>query len=176
MLKDGNMEPNVLFAPTPIFKKPLFWLFILILILIPLISFIYKIYFQKQDLMQSTQVPNEQILKESEAPFAFEILKNPLINQWVAAVKGNLIEKTSDSITLQNNEGQTITIPLKISNNDTAMWTKFFVKRGGGVPESIDLNDIPIGSTLSGEFFILPLAENKNRIVGSQFVYDQESQ
>lgn len=174
------MEPNVLIVPTPIFKKPLFWLFILILILIPLTSFIYKIYFQKQDLMQSTQVSNEQILKESEAPFAFEILKNPLIDQWVAAVKGKLIDKTEKSITLQNDQGQTITIPTKLSNdptNNPQMWTKFFIiKKGEAVPKNIALNDIPIGVVLTGEFFILPLPNDKNRTVGSQFVYNEGSQ
>lgn len=174
------MEPNVLSSSTSIFKKPLFWLFILTLILIPLSFFIYKIYFLKQDLVQSTQVSGEQILKESEAPFAFEILKNPLINQWVAAVKGKLIEKTENSIILQNDQGQTITIPTKLSDdptNNPQMWTKFFIiKKGEAVPTNIDLNEIPIGAVLTGEFFILPLPNDKNRTVGSQFVYNEGSQ
>lgn len=117
-------------------------------------------------------------VSDQDLPFGIEILKNPLINQWKASVKGKLAAKDENSITLQDNQGNSIIIPLRASN-DPKMWTKFFIVDNEGKatpPEAVDLELIPLGVVLRGEFFVLPEPNNKNRIVGSQFVYDQRDQ
>lgn len=119
---------------------------------------------------------NAPTLSEKDLPFSLKILKNPMVNQWAAGVEGKLIEKKDDSITLQNKLGQTIIIPLKLSEN-TKLWTTFLIfKKGEKTAKNVSLNEIPIGAILVGEFFVLPLKDNKDRIVGSQFEYNENSQ
>ncbi len=119
---------------------------------------------------------NTPTLSEADLPFSLKILKNPMVNQWAAGVEGKLIEKKDYSMTLQNKQGQTIIIPLKLSEN-TKMWTTFLItKKGEKTLKNASLDEIPIGAILVGEFFILPLHDDKNRTVGGQFVYNENSQ
>lgn len=161
------MNPNVLFSSSPIFKKPLFLAFILTLILIPALFYLYRTYSPKAPVQQSTQVPSEPTIKESESPVAFDILKNPLVYEWRGSVTGKLTAKDDKSITLSDDNGNSIVIPITPSS-EKVVGTQFY-KRGTNKTQygTISYMDIPIGTLLRGDFFV---AKNeKNRIIGSSF-------
>lgn len=107
-------------------------------------------------------------ITEKDSPISIELLKNPIINQWRGAVEGTMSAKTAASLTISNSKGNSITIPTKVLSKEAPM-TKFFDYNSSksGKSAAIDLKDIPLGSILRGDFFVIP--GNSNQIVGSSF-------
>lgn len=98
---------------------------------------------------------------QEELPISLSLLKNPIIHQWRGLVKGTLVAKDEDSITIKDEQGNSLNIPLRVppAEKDNAL---FF----DGTTE-ISLSDIPIGTKLAGDFFTVPGFED--RIVGGSF-------
>ena len=167
------MNPKILFSTSPFFKKPLFLALILTLILIPLLFYLYRTYYPQTPAQQSTQVPSQPTITESESPIAFDILKNPLVYKWRGTVEGTLTAKDENSITLEK-DGRSITIKVDLNPNNTG--TRFYLNKASETPKKnedprenfVSLEDIPRGNTLRGDFLVYP--QQKNEKVGSSFM------
>lgn len=159
------MEPTVYISPTPWYKRKLVWGFLLVLILIPVGFYVFKIYFLKTPQIKSG-------LDEEELPVALEILQNPMVYEWRGAVSGTLVAKDNESITISNDKGQTIKISVDLNPNYTG--TKFYKNKPSKDPRSnfISLDDIPLGARLSGDFFVFP--RQKNQLMGSSFIVSEQ--
>ncbi|MBI4058707.1 hypothetical protein HY404_00550 [Candidatus Microgenomates bacterium] len=120
----------------------------------------------------------EKQVKEPELPISLELLKNPLLYEWRVGAKGKLIAKDDDKIVLQDSSGHTLTVPNRLSRGDDKIATKFYIveENGQGGATAVKLEVIPLGVQLYGSLFIKPIADNKNRILGDQFIYDKRLQ
>lgn len=147
------------------YKKIPFWIVLLILtlVLISVGSYLYKTYFTKPTA-PATQPVAEPTIKESELPIAFDILQNPLVYEWRGSVEGTLTAKDDKSITLSDDKDQTITILVNLNPNGTRF---FYIPKGPNKTKSVDnlinLSEIPIGSKLSGEFWVFQGRKNEMR-------------
>lgn len=118
----------------------------------------------------------EKMISEDELPIGLSLLHNPIINQWRGAVEGILTAKDNKTITLENtkiHKDAKITIPLNAPQSEekkpmTAFYNVKLAKYGKSSPE-VDLKDIPLGTYLRGDFFVIPWPNDKNKIVGSSF-------
>lgn len=129
-----------------------------------------------------TQIPikavpsSQKMVSEDELPVGIDLLKNPIVNQWRGGVEGTLIAKDEKSITLAN-KGAEITIPLYTPLGKQRM-TKFnnlkLAKLGENIGE-IDLEEIPLGTYLRGDFFVIPWPNDKYKIVGSLFTVEEKA-
>lgn len=91
----------------------------------------------------------EKVVPEAKLPISSDLLLNPLFYEWTANIEGALVEKTSNSITLEK-DGQRFSI-------DIADTTRFFDQRnvsGSDAGKIVSLKDIPIGANLRGGVFI----------------------
>lgn len=154
---------------TPWYQRKLLWVFVLILILIPIGAWVYATYFMKSS-SPPTQLPaqiQEKVIEEDKLPIAVDILQNPLVYEWRGSVEGVLVAKDEKYIILEKNN-QEITILISSDPNGT----KFFNIEG--IPNKqknnknfIELVDIPIGTQLRGDFWIFP--DRKNQLIGNVF-------
>lgn len=111
--------------------------------------------------------PSKQIISEDELPIGIDLLKNPIVYQWRGSVEGTLIAKDEESITLSS-KGAKITIPLYAPSGKRR--TPFNNSKG-----EVDLKDIPLGTNLRGDFFVIPWPNDKNKIVGSLFTVEEKA-
>lgn len=165
------MEPTAYISPTPFYKKKLFlvFLFIAILILIPLGFYIFKTYFLKAPAPKPTEVSSEAAIKAEELPIALDILKNPMVYEWRGSVEGTLVAKDDHSITLADDQNHTLTITV-IPSTDVIYGTKFHKRETKDkVEQFVNINhqDIPMGTKLRGDFFVA--AREKDKKIGSSF-------
>lgn len=161
------MEPTVYISPTPWYKRKLVWIFLLILILIPVGSYLYANYFRKSPAPPApAPVASKNTLEEENSPIALDILQNPLVYEWRGSVEGILVAKDEKSITLEK-DNQKITISVDLNPDYTG--TKFYSNKPTKdlKAPSLKLEDIPIGSYLRGDFFVFN--HQKNEMVGSSF-------
>ncbi len=170
-----NDQPQVIYtASTPLFKKKLFQAG-MFLAISPLFVLAF-LWLRDQPLFQSKKQtiqnsPSSATLKtitESELPIALDILKNPMVYEWRGSVEGTLTKKDDKSITLTDDKGQKITILVDLSPNGTKF---FYLPKVPNKTKSADnyikLDNIPIGSKLTGEFWVF--LDRKNEMKGGSF-------
>lgn len=112
---------------------------------------------------KSTISSNNQTAEK--LPVSLELLKNPIVYQWRGSVKGKITKKDAHNFTLTDDQNRSITI-TDITPTGQQFKTAFFDKTNFNKQASFSA--IPVGSTLSGEFFILK--GGPNTPVGSMFV------
>lgn len=118
---------------------------------------------------QGTQTPVASV-SELESSITIDLLKNPIVYEWRGSVTGVLIDKTEHTFTLEDAEGNRITITNKLPSGE--IYKTIFVRTlPSGETEDISFNDIPIGTTLRGEFWIFRGA--KDVPIGGTFVVVQ---
>lgn len=180
------MEENVPNTPLPTvqIKLPIHRNKFVIVFIIIIIEAIYTIALlniskptPQNPISQIKPVPSYQkMVSEDELPVGIDLLKNPIVNQWRGGVEGTLIAKDEKSITLAN-KGAEITIPLYTPLGKQRM-TKFnnlkLAKLGENIGE-IDLEEIPLGTYLRGDFFVIPWPNDKYKIVGSLFTVEEKA-
>ena len=139
---------------------------IILLVSILLIGLILG-FLTNRSLSPKASLLQDQSSKDT-LPIESTILQNPVVGAWRGEVAGKLTAKTDTSITISNDQGQSITIPI----DPGAQGTKFINQSSitkGELNAMISLKDIPIGSKLRGDFFFL----GKDRILGSSFIVEQ---
>lgn len=179
-LPDGNIA-----APQPE-KKPFYKNKLLIILAVIFLQVIYtfillnisKINSKSQDTEQTVSAPSEKMISGDELPIGLSLLKNPIIDQWRGGIEGVLIAKDEKSITLSNKiKNSEITIPLNAprSEGDKPMTVFHSLKlANAGKNSQVELKDIPVGTYLRGDFFVIPWPDDKNKIVGSSFTIVEE--
>ena len=129
-------------------------------------------FFGGQKLAVQKQGVQDSQISESELPIGASLLKNPIVNQWRGAFEGTLIAKSDDSVTIQDKNGNSLTIPLDVSPGPPIN-AKFFdftaeaTAAGRRELISFSLDNIAIGAYLRGDFFVIP--GQKDTIVGGVF-------
>lgn len=119
---------------------------------------------------QGSQVGGNQI-SESDLPIGIQLLKNPIVTQWRGAVNATLVAKTQNSLTLQDEGGNSIVIPLGYSPSLIAFYDGTI--EATRAPK-VTLEEIPIGSYLVADFFVK--TEDKNQIYASTFTRIEKPQ
>lgn len=106
----------------------------------------------------------EKFIKEEELQIVSDILKNPLIIDWRVGVEGNLAAKTDTTFTLES-KGHFLYLTL-LKNNQTD-FVKFLED---GTFENVVLENIPLGTFLSGSAQLIPKASGETFLGGSDDV------
>ena len=121
---------------------------------------------------QPTKAVNQ--IAEEQLPIAVSLLKNPLIKQWRGGLEGTLVAKSENSMVIRDDKGNSLTIPLRVSEGVEAM-TYFYdttaveaTASGKGAP-FVKINQILLESYLRGDFFVVP-GTGSSQIVGGSFV------
>lgn len=110
---------------------------------------------------EKTQIP------DSELPVDPVIFKNPIIYQWSGSVEGTLVAKSDDSITIKDDKGNSIEIPLKKPPAEKTGTIFFDLTKGPKTAKIIPFKDVLVDSRLRGNFYVIP--GNTNMIVGGSF-------
>ena len=126
-------------------------------------------FFDKTIIKPRKAQPATQTITQAELPIGLSLLKNPIVYQWRGSVEGTLVAKNGNSFTLEDNKGNSITILLNIYPGPPQLTTPFFdltkPPTPGEPPQPISIDDVAIGSSLRGSFFVV----DKNKILGSSF-------
>lgn len=165
-------EPTVYFPPTPIYKQR--WVKIVFFIALSPLLLVAFLWLKEQPFFKSQPPATPQIatssasIKEEDLPIALDILKNPMVYEWRGSVEGTLVTKDEKSISLMNDKSQTIRILVDLSPTGTKF---FYLPKGPNKTKSVDnyvkLDDIPLGSKLTGEFWVF--LDRKNEMKGGSF-------
>lgn len=133
--------------------------------------------------------PEEKSTKtiaEEELPIGISLLKNPIISQWQGTVKGKLVAKKEDSITIEDKVGNRITIPLRVSDSGEkpkflasgvdlgSSTTRFSEVISGDISATpsarfVDLEEVPLNVDVQAEFYVR--GDDKDEILGIDFLY-----
>lgn len=157
-----NSSPVVIRTSTNFFNKQIF-IYVGILLLGILLGFGAKTIISPQKV--NPPLSTKPVIDESKLPISLPLLTNPIVYEWRGSVKGWITKKDEHTFTLIDDKGNYITITDIIPSGET--WkTLFFDKTDKNKQAS--LSAIPVGSTLSGEFFLFK--GDPNTPVGSMFV------
>lgn len=115
----------------------------------------------------SPALPNQVSIDPAILPISLRLLNNPVVDVWRGGVKGKIVKKDVDSFTLVDDHGNSISISDITPTGEK--WRPIFFDKSANKQASYSA--IPVGSTLSGEFFILKGAPD--RPVGGQFSVQQ---
>ena len=130
-------------------------------------------FFDKTIIKPRKAQPATQTITQAELPIGLSLLKNPIVYQWRGSVEGQLVAKDNQSITIEDDKGNSIVIPLGSVPDGPAVETPFFdltqPPTSPGPATPIPLEEVPLGSHLIGEFFVVPVGSDKSRIIGSSF-------
>lgn len=119
----------------------------------------------------SLKKTQDKQIAESNLPVSLELLTNPIIYEWRGSVEGELVAKSESAITLKDNSGNTLTVPLTITPGRKSS-TYFYDSteestESGQVNRPIAIDEINIGDYLRGDFFVVK--GTKDRLIGSSF-------
>lgn len=164
------MEPQLPVVSPNAFKFRL--LGILLVLIILLFIFAALNYFKILDfqIIKSNLFPNRSSEQQSiqkltndlqSLPVSLSLLKNPVVYQWRGSVEGNIVEKSSTSITISKNNNL-ITLPVKVGPNGTK-----FASPSGTLVKQLSVDEVRLGDYVRGDFFVSPL--NKNKPFGAFF-------
>lgn len=92
------------------------------------------------------------IFRQKDLPMNLSTLENPLFNQWMAGVDGNLFAKDSKTFTLYKN-GKKLTIEI---HKDLTGFVEASPSGRSRTLKEYTLDQIPLGSYLRGAVTILP--------------------
>jgi hypothetical protein len=144
---------------------------VIILILVGELFYYFKLKEERKtaEEKQAVELFKEELLKEKlteeELPIGLDLLKNPIVYEWRGSVEGTLIEKDEHSFVLRDTAGNSITI-TDITPSGEIFKTIFYKLTAEGSAES-SLKEIPIGTKLRGEFWIMQ--GGKSTPVGGSF-------
>lgn len=107
-----------------------------------------------------TVPPSRTVSKidESKLPVSIELLTNPIVYEWRGSVFGKITKKDEHTFTLVDEKNNTITI-TDIPPNGSIFKTTF-INKADKLSKPLSLKDIPVGSTLRGEFFVWKTGPN----------------
>lgn len=135
---------------------------------------------QKEFILSS--IPSKPTIDESKLPISLSLLTNPIVGQWRGYVQGKLTKKDGRTLALVDNQGKPIkkdehTFTLVDDKGNSIIITditpsgdKFntiFYDISNKKKEEASLSAIPIGSILSGDFWIFK--GGSNTPVGGMF-------
>ena len=118
-------------------------------------------------------------IAESELPIAVSLLKNPIVGEWRGALEGTLTAKDSDSITINDDQKNSIKILLTVppsSKINTLFFDSTQATSSGAPKRSVSLDSIPLGSYLRGDFIVVSREDRKDMIAGSLFTRIEKPQ
>lgn len=101
-------------------------------------------------------------------PVGVSIFTNPAINDWRGTVNGKIISKNEHTFTLENDQGNKITITdnMKMGGHYNTIFNKLGEK---GKVEQVKLKDIPIGTKLLGDIWVFKA--DKDTPIGGIFSF-----
>jgi len=101
---------------------------------------------------QKQEVAKPQISQQN-LPISLELLQNPIVYEWRGGIKGKVVDKDEHTLTLEDEKGNKITVTDLLPSGSGVFKTTYLKK---AVPRVIELtlNEIPLGTTFRGEFFI----------------------
>lgn len=114
--------------------------------------------------------PVECEVKAEELPIGTALLKNPLVYEWRGSIEGKLVEKDEHTFIVEDGKGNRITI-TDITPSGVVFKTIFERKTKEGFVKT-SLKEIPIGTKLRGDFWIMK--GGKNTPVGGSFEIIEE--
>ena len=117
------------------------------------------------------QLSSTRVVNQEEIPVGLDVLKNKAVTIWAGGVDGRLIAKNSESLTVEDSKGNSITISVDRDPKGTKFFNETSTANPPGPAQYISLEEIPIGAHIRGQFFVIPQGGDKNRIVGSYFTY-----
>lgn len=123
------------------------------IILLPLLTLFLGIVI---GLVSSRLIPLQQIAKpqsQTNLPISLELLQNPAVYEWRGSVTGKIIAKDEHTLTLEDDKGNKITLTDLLPQGAGTFKTIYF-KKTDTRPIQLTLKDIPLGTTLRGEFFV----------------------
>ena len=92
-------------------------------------------------------------ISQQNLPISLELLQNPIVYEWRGGIKGKVVDKDEHTLTLEDEKGNKITVTDLLPSGSGVFKTTYLKK---AVPRVIELtlNEIPLGTTFRGEFFI----------------------
>jgi len=134
-------------------------------------GFVYlKILPKLSDSQTSSQKCNqalEKMVPAESLPVDDEILTNPIVYEWNGGVKGKIVNKDAHTFTLEDEKGNKITITDIIPTGEIFKTIFRAAPDKDGNSKVIPLSEIPIGTTLRGNFWIF--GTGKKVPVGGMF-------
>jgi len=109
----------------------------------------------KVERISQTQLgekPAAKMITEENLPISLNLLQNPIVYEWRGSVKGVLIEKDEHSFVLEDGNKNRIKITDILPSGET--FHSQFIKPSGDSVTKLTLKDIPLGTTLVGDFWI----------------------
>lgn len=143
---------------TPQFKLPLIMAAVLIGGFVLGFTTNNLIIKQKPLKEHTTQTKTEPTIEMSKLPIDVSILTNPMVYEWRGTIRGKLTtKKDENTFTLVDDKGHSITITSMIPKR--GRWDTRFIKKitnpqGSPSAKIVTLKDIPLGSSLVGDFWI----------------------
>lgn len=165
------MDDQLSQPTNPTSNSPIIYIFVGIILLIAgfTLGFIIKpiINPQTTNEPQATNAPLSQksTFNESQLPISLNILQNPLVYEWRGNVRGKLIAKDQNSLTLEDKTGNKLIITNKTASG--SIFKTVFFKKSGSAWKEASSSAISVGNNLRGEFFIFK--DGNNTPVGSAF-------
>lgn len=104
------------------------------------------------------QIPPQQAAKpqtnqSTNLPISLKLLQNPAVYEWRGSVNGKVVAKDEHTLTLEDDKGNKITVTDLLPNGSGTFKT-MYLKKTDSRPTVLSLKDIPLGTTLRGEFFV----------------------
>lgn len=159
--------PNVLLKPSTKFFNKTFFIPIFTLIVGFALGFFTWSILPSQKTKTALPAPSPTpAIDESKLPVSLSLLTNPIVYEWRGSVKGKLAGKNDSVFTLVDERNNSIII-TNLTTGGGRFNTLFF-NTIEDEQKRTTLKDIPIGSTLRGDFFIFK--DGPNTPVGSLFV------
>lgn len=123
------------------------------------------------------KTPSQEVAKPqtnlADLPISLKLLQNPAVYEWRGSVTGKVVAKDEHTLTLENEKGNKITVTDLLPSGIGTFKTMYFkyLKKTDSRPTVLTLKDIPLGTTLRGEFFVFK--NFPNTPVGSQFTIEE---
>jgi len=108
-------------------------------------------------LPPGSSLPIKPAIDESKLPVSLSLLTNPIVYEWRGGVKGKLTRKDDNTFTLVDDQGNSITITNITPSGDK--WKILFFDKTNNNKQA-SYSAIPLGSILSGDFFIFKNGPN----------------
>lgn len=157
-----NIKPNIIKTTSNIDLSKIA-LMVLILLIGFALGYLANNYISPKILPQQSS----QNISAADLSIAINLLKNPIIYQWRGAVEGKLTAKDDKSITLSDDQGHSITIEVTTGSTGTKFSSQSAISQGK-LRESVNHLNIPLGTFLRGDFFVIP--PKGNQIIGGSFL------
>ncbi len=150
---DNQEKPTVLIKTPSNILNNKFLVYPVILLISYLIGFFsFSLLPFGKSPTTTSSIPSQLSTTGNKLPISISLLTNPIVYEWRGSIEGKLVKVNTDSYTIQDEKGNKIILYFKTTS--TGKVDPIFVKLVGKEYKNIKLNDVPIGTTLRGEFYI----------------------